>query len=205
MDLQTKSNQYAVTVRPSLGVLKVGGKQIVTATSRRGIFKFITTKPSTPAYTAPQADNREGPIKKKVKRKKIRAKSNYETRQIQREEEEDKRRDLKKKRWRDKVGLKCEEHITPTHPERKHTMKVTSKRKKTRKSWLETVKHWTIRDNKKKCRSRPWRTQQSRKKEKATRQFKQLKTQTLRFNKEASSPAARMVLMRSNKHFKPGD
>ena len=37
------------------------------------------------------------------------------------------------------------------------------------------------------------------------RQFKQLKTQTLRFNREASSPSARMVRMRSNKRFKSGD
>ena len=37
------------------------------------------------------------------------------------------------------------------------------------------------------------------------RQLKQLKTQTLRFNREASGPSAIMALPRSNKCFKPGN
>ena len=36
-------------------------------------------------------------------------------------------------------------------------------------------------------------------------QFKQLTTQPSRFRREASSPAARMAQMRSNKRYKPGD
>ena len=36
-------------------------------------------------------------------------------------------------------------------------------------------------------------------------QFKQLTTQPSRFKGEASSPAARMAQMRSNKRYKPGD
>ena len=38
-----------------------------------------------------------------------------------------------------------------------------------------------------------------------TKQFKQLKSHTLRFNREAASPEARCALMRSNKRYKPGD
>ena len=77
--------------------------------------------------------------------------------------------------------------------------------KEIRKSRPERVRNWTIRANKVKHRKRPWSTKQDVMKVKATRQFKQLKTQTLRFNREASSPATRMVLMKSNKCFKPGD
>ena len=36
-------------------------------------------------------------------------------------------------------------------------------------------------------------------------QFKQLTSQPSRFRREASSPAARMAQMRSNKRYKPGD
>ena len=73
-----------------------------------------------------------------------------------------------------------------------------------RKSRPERVRNWTIRANKMKRKKRPWSIKQDVMKVKATRQFK-LKTQILRFNSEASSPAARMALMRSNKRFKPGD
>ena len=74
-----------------------------------------------------------------------------------------------------------------------------------RKSRPERVRNWTIRVNKMKRRKKPWSTKQDVMKVKATQQFKQLKTQTLRFNREASSPAARMLLMKSNTRFKPGD
>ena len=67
------------------------------------------------------------------------------------------------------------------------------------------MRNWTVRADKMKRRKNQWSTKQDVTKVKATRQFKQLKTQTLRFNREASSPAARMVLMKSNKRFKPGD
>ena len=65
--------------------------------------------------------------------------------------------------------------------------------------------NWTNSANKRKRKKRPWSTKQDAMKVRATRQFKQLRTQTLRFNREASSPAARMVLMKFNKRFKPGD
>ena len=42
-------------------------------------------------------------------------------------------------------------------------------------------------------------------KERTKDQFKQLVNQTLRFLREASSPAARMAQMKSNKRYKPGD
>ena len=84
-------------------------------------------------------------------------------------------------------------------------MKVKSKRRKIRKSRPDIVRNWTIRNEKKKHRKRSWSTKQNVTKVKATRQFKQLKIQILRFNREASSSAAGMVLMKSNKHFKPGD
>ena len=44
-----------------------------------------------------------------------------------------------------------------------------------------------------------------REKVKVIKQLRQMKTQTLRCLREASSPEARMALMKSNKWFKPGD
>ena len=54
-------------------------------------------------------------------------------------------------------------------------------------------------------RKRSSSTKQEVKRLRTTRQFKQLKTQTLRFNREASGPSAIMALTRSNKCFKPGN
>ena len=87
----------------------------------RGIFRFGTTQPSTPAYIAPPADNREGQIKKKVKKKKRRFRGNYDTRQIEREEEEDKKRDLKKKRRKGKERIKVEGNKSQQLTQRRNT------------------------------------------------------------------------------------
>ena len=123
------------------------------------MFKFGTTKLSAPANSAPQADNREDPIKKKVKKKRgeLRATMRQDNWKGGRGKT---RREILSKRWKDEARIKDDEPVTAIHSVRKHILVAKGRRREARKSRLKRVWIWTNSANKMKRRKRPWSTKQ---------------------------------------------
>ena len=62
---EPNNNTQAGIAKPISGVFKFGATKTEVAKSKTGEFRFGTAKTSVFSNSAPQLDNKEGPIKKK--------------------------------------------------------------------------------------------------------------------------------------------
>lgn len=133
------NNTQVSIAKPMSGVFRFGAAKIEVATSKTDIFRFETAKTSVSSDSAPRVDNKEGPIKKKVKKKKRRVKNNYKIRQMELEKKEDKKRDTKQARWKEKARIKNKDLIKGVHPLGKHKTILKSRRREVKKTGVKRV------------------------------------------------------------------
>ena len=155
-----------------------------------------------------KVDTNKGPLNKKVRRKGKRVTYQYEHRQAELKTAQTKRELSKQsqknpKNSRNEVSditrqwLARKNNTQPVKERKRKSKGKGPKGKKRRTNYTKTQKQ--LKDIRLKLIRRILKRRRS------FVQFKQLTTQPSRSRREASSPAARMAQMRSNKRYKPGD
>ena len=127
----------------------------------------------------------------------------YEIRQAERKKEEGMKKKANRIKW--KINHKEKEESVLFWSKNKIKLSLKPEIKVPRNTKSRMKRNKTNNAVKRRRRKGSWEKTQDVTRPPPTKQFKQLKSQTLRFNREAASPGARFVLMRSNKRFKPGD
>ena len=175
----------------------------------------VTTKnPRTPGKQNNKPVNQDkvvtnkGPLNKKVRRQRKIVTNQYERRQAELKAAQTKRQLSKQSQKNPKNSRNGVSDITRQWLAQKNNMQPVKEKKVKSKGKGPTGKKRRTNYTKKQKQPKDIRLKLILlilKRRRRFDQFKQLTTQPSRFRREASSPAARMAQMRSNKRYKPGD